>query len=214
MARCPTATAVSSNWQIKFGAVERTNCKRRFSRAVSHLHSSTMTQELPTPTRQPDLPNGGTASRSKHKECPCGEALDKILNNGIGATDLRVNFRELVTCFRYGERITHSVHPYPAKLLPHIPHFLLSHPDLLPEKGVVGDPFCGSGTVLLETALVGKHAWGLDCNPLATLISQVKTTPIEPSRIARGLQRIRKNAPLIQNPITPDVPNLRYWFHF
>ena len=38
------------------------------------------------------------------------------------------------------------------------------------------DPFCGSGTVLLEAALRGHLAIGVDVNPLARLLSRVKTT--------------------------------------
>ena len=41
------------------------------------------------------------------------------------------------------------------------------------------DPFCGSGTVLLEAALRGHFAIGIDVNPLARLIARVKTTPLD-----------------------------------
>ena len=172
-----------------------------------------MSQKRPIAVRKIGPSSNEIDPKSPQYHCLCAEALDTFLNNRVAATDTNVNFRELVNCFKYGERITHSIHPYPAKLLPHIPHFLLSHPDLSPKNSFVGDPFCGSGTVLLESALIGKNSWGYDCNPLATLISKVKTTPIEPTRITRGLQRIIKNAPLIRNPTTPDVPNLHYWFY-
>ena len=145
--------------------------------------------------------------------CPCSEKLDSILNGYSFAQKHKVDFRELVTCFKYGERATHSIHPYPAKLLPHIPHFFVSHPDLSPVGGTVGDPFGGSGTVALEAALVGRHAWGCDRNPLARLIARVKTCPIAPSRIAIAHRRIVNTANQIRKPAKPDVVNLEYWYH-
>ena len=172
-----------------------------------------ISQQRPVAAEQTGRLSNELEANPTQNQCPCGEILDKFLNNSVGVRDAKVNFRQLVQCFKYGERITHSIHPYPAKLLPHIPHFLLSHPDISPEHGTIGDPFCGSGTVLLESALAGHNSWGYDCNPLATLISKVKTTPIEPVRIYRSLYRIRKNTSLIVNPKEPDVPNLKYWFH-
>ncbi len=39
------------------------------------------------------------------------------------------------------------------------------------------DPFCGSGTVLVEALLLGRNAVGTDLNPLATALSTLKTRP-------------------------------------
>ena len=149
----------------------------------------------------------------KKDHCHCGEKLDDILHKGGAIKPHNVNFRELVTCFKYGERVTHSIHPYPAKLLPHIPHFFISHPELCSLNGTVGDPFCGSGTVALESALMGYSTWGCDLNPLARLIAQVKTTPIDPTRIVRSHRRVEAKVREIRKPLRPDVLNLEYWYH-
>ncbi|MBI4333022.1 MAG: hypothetical protein HY673_17280 [Chloroflexi bacterium] len=37
------------------------------------------------------------------------------------------------------------------------------------------DPFCGCGTTLLESAKQGVQSYGIDLNPLATFVAQVKT---------------------------------------
>ncbi len=71
---------------------------------------------------------------------------------------------------------THSIHPYPAKFIPQIPDALIS--ELSIEGDLVGDIFCGSGTTLVEANLLGRNALGIDANPLACLISEVKTTII------------------------------------
>src|ERR1043166_7454846 len=74
---------------------------------------------------------------------------------------------------------THGLHPYPAKFIPQIPRQLIA--ELAPRDGsIVLDPFCGSGTTLVEAQAAGLPAFGIDSHPLATLIARVKTRP--PSR--------------------------------
>ena len=73
---------------------------------------------------------------------------------------------------------THWIHWYPAKMFHRIPAEILA--SLTADDGLtVLDPFCGSGTVLLEAALRGHSAIGIDINPLARLISKVKTTRLD-----------------------------------
>src|SRR5258708_3999765 len=70
-----------------------------------------------------------------------------------------------------------SIHPYPAKFIGDIPRSLISIIGL-PTGTVVFDPFCGSGATLVESQRLGHHAVGIDLNPIACLISRVKTRPI------------------------------------
>jgi DNA modification methylase len=37
----------------------------------------------------------------------------------------------------------------------------------------------GSGTTLVESRLLGRNCFGFDIDPLACLISEVKSTPLE-----------------------------------
>jgi len=48
---------------------------------------------------------------------------------------------------------------------------------LLPNKGTILDPFCGSGVVLREGALLGHEVIGIDLNPIAVLITKVLISP-------------------------------------
>lgn len=75
--------------------------------------------------------------------------------------------------------LTHSIHPYPAKFVPQIPNTLIQ--ELSSVGDTVADIFCGSGTTLLEALLLRRKAIGIDANPLATLISRAKTTPLQDS---------------------------------
>src|SRR5215208_5509483 len=76
------------------------------------------------------------------------------------------------------DRATHLMHAYPAKLLPNIPVFFLYSGALSGRDSLVLDPFCGTGTVLLESLLAGCRATGADTNPLARMITQAKVTHI------------------------------------
>lgn len=58
-----------------------------------------------------------------------------------------------------------SIHPYPARFIPDIPRELIS--GLGCDKGaVILDPFCGSGTTLLEAQRAGFESVGIDLNPI------------------------------------------------
>jgi hypothetical protein len=48
---------------------------------------------------------------------------------------------------------------------------------LCPKSGLVLDPFCGSGTVLVEARLAARASHGIDINPLSVLLSRLKTFP-------------------------------------
>ncbi|MFQ6056141.1 MAG: DNA methyltransferase, partial [Methanosarcinales archaeon] len=69
---------------------------------------------------------------------------------------------------------THGLHQYPARMIPQIPHQLI--PKFSKTGDLILDPFSGSGTVLAESILYGRYAIGVDINPLACLISKVKST--------------------------------------
>ncbi len=103
----------------------------------------------------------------------------------------------------------HSIHGYPARFIPEIPRALirLFHPG---DRSPVLDPFCGSGTTLVEAAAVGLPAYGVDLNPLAALITKVKTTPIT-TPLAPAARDAVRQARSAAAPI-PDIPRLDHWF--
>ena len=132
---------------------------------------------------------------------------------GVRGRAVPVSFRDLAHDIPVGERLTHRVHSYPATLLRNIPAFLLAIPELAPERTTVGDPFCGSGTVLLEAMSAGFNSVGLDVNPLAALISSVKTQRLNPCRLAT-MQRQVLGHPYRRCSFTsPSVVNVGHWFY-
>ena len=107
---------------------------------------------------------------------------------------IAVNFRSLVPELSKLERYTHLIHSYPAKLLANIPFYFFATDELCPQEGTVLDPFCGTGTVLLEAALSGRTALGADANPLAELITNVKTHHTSCETLTNTLAEVLKRA--------------------
>jgi SAM-dependent methyltransferase len=74
---------------------------------------------------------------------------------------------------------THPFHSYPARMDPAAVRALLAG---LAPRGPVLDPFCGSGTTLVEARVAGLAATGSDLNPLAVAIARAKTWTPPPGR--------------------------------
>jgi hypothetical protein len=74
------------------------------------------------------------------------------------------------------------------------------------------DPFCGSGTTLLEAQLLGRKAIGFDINPLAALISSVKTTEIDPELLLGWEYRLSQGNHRKANHTSETPELLNYWF--
>lgn len=125
---------------------------------------------------------------------------------------ITVNFRDLVPIHSGADRSTHLLHSYPAKLLANIPIFFLNCKQLRAPGGVVLDPFCGTGTVLIEAVLSGHKVFGADANPLARLIAKTKLTPISETSIRNASAQIRTRVKLIKPVVFSPVVNVDKWF--
>jgi len=78
--------------------------------------------------------------------------------------------------------VTHGIHPYKGKFYPQLAKALMNLVGAAPATTVL-DPFCGSGTCLLEAYLSGRRGIGFDLNPLAAMIARAKVGAlcVEPS---------------------------------
>jgi hypothetical protein len=104
----------------------------------------------------------------------------------------------------------HAIHPYPAKFIPEIPHALIAE-FAPPDGSLILDPFCGSGTSLVEAQRAGYDAVGVDLNPIACRISRVKTGPT-PGSLGLVASRCRDMAAATPGHVPCDIPNLSHWF--
>lgn len=111
------------------------------------------------------------------------------------------------------------IHYYPGRIFPYIPLYLLSSNDFAHLDGYLLDPFAGSGTILLESIInpiVKRNSMGVEINPLGRLISKVKTTPLDFSKIEQFMQAIQS---LYKHTINgkdyiPEFKNRELWFSY
>ena len=104
------------------------------------------------------------------------------LRNVDGKLEMRgdpILARRLADAFRVRKdeledpiRGVHGVHPYPGRLHPAWVRRLLAG---LHDEARVLDPFCGSGTTLVETMASGRTALGSDLNEVALRIAHQRT---------------------------------------
>lgn len=105
---------------------------------------------------------------------------------------------------------SHCVHPYTAKMLPQISEFLINK--YTSSDCVILDPFCGSGTTLLEANLLGRKAVGFDINPLSILITRAKTTPLSVDETSAAINKLFDNIAHSTQKCSLVFPNIDYWF--
>lgn len=113
--------------------------------------------------------------------------------------------------------LTHDIHTYPAKMVPQVAKKAID--EYGKNARLIFDPFCGTGTTLLEAKLKKIHSIGSDLNPLARLIASVKSTNIEENTLKLYLKEFHKYYFDIifggQKPspeIIPHFANIDYWF--
>ena len=103
----------------------------------------------------------------------------------------------------------YGIHPYPAMF-----HFLVVRElikNFSQEGSFILDPFMGSGVVAGECLINGRNFVGYDINPLAVLISRVRTTPIQSKMLLEALEGISQSF-RYKRPEIIEFHNIRYWF--
>lgn len=110
--------------------------------------------------------------------------------------------------------LTHGIHPYPAKYIPELPREIIK--ECTKERNTILDPFCGSGTTLLEASMSGRKSIGIDSNPIAVLTAKAKTTPLTKDELKKIQLMISELSALTYSDIhqgwIPAFGNLKHWF--
>lgn len=122
--------------------------------------------------------------------------------------------------------LSHDIHPYPAKFIPQLPHYLIQ---LLSRPGeTVLDPFGGSGTTALEATLLDRNGLSSDANPLAAIIGTAKTATLrreDDEELSQLIERLLllasrpndlrtelKRYMQVLQPLIPSEATLSHWF--
>jgi hypothetical protein len=94
----------------------------------------------------------------------------------------------------------HRLHPYKGKFIPQlVEYFLDDHIDnfkknVFFQKGdIIYDPFCGSGTTLVQANELGMHAIGVDISAFNSMMSNVKVDHHELAVLQKITRSITKN---------------------
>ncbi|MCX8069630.1 MAG: site-specific DNA-methyltransferase [Thermodesulfovibrionales bacterium] len=114
------------------------------------------------------------------------------------------------------KKFTHCFHNYPAMMIPQVAQRLIL--TFCNNAKLLFDPYCGTGTSLLEANLNNTNAIGTDLNPLARLISKAKTTKLDLQVLDLYLKEFTDYMFSIMfevkkiNIVVPNIKNIDYWF--
>lgn len=112
---------------------------------------------------------------------------------------------------------THRYHVYPAMMIPQIARTLIEEYGPKGKLKTILDPYMGSGTTLVEASLKGINSIGIDLNPLARMMSKVKTTHYNEDVIKSQFAEISfhlsfYDASKVHNRNFDRVSNYKYWY--
>jgi site-specific DNA-methyltransferase (cytosine-N4-specific) len=110
--------------------------------------------------------------------------------------------------------LTHCYHDYPARMIPQVAGKLLDTYGR--EANLLFDPYCGSGTSLVEGVVRGIDVIGTDLNPLACLISKAKTSTPDLAGLKKQIAALDKFTASQKIASVPKhvigISRLDFWF--
>ncbi|RFM23140.1 MAG: DNA methyltransferase [Candidatus Thermochlorobacter aerophilum] len=114
------------------------------------------------------------------------------------------------------KKFTHCYHNYPAMMIPQIAERLLEKYGA--NANLLFDPYCGTGTSLVEANLKGIDAIGTDLNPLARLVAKTKTSKINLQVLELYLKDFNDYIFSVMfdfskvSVVIPKISNIDFWF--
>ena len=105
------------------------------------------------------------------------------INPDTHLDDLNLNWREQDLPERIRTKHVHRLHPYLGKFIPQLVEIFLRKY----RPALVVDPFCGSGTTLVEAQTLGIASFGADISEFNCLLSKVKTDTYDVELVSREI---------------------------
>lgn len=157
------------------------------------------------------------------------------INGWVPLADDRLPLLNFDDAPDYG-RLTHQLFRFPAKFHAPVVRQLIADYTTVGQRLV--DPFCGSGTLLVEAAISHRHAVGFDVDPLAVFVANAKSQAVDPLALRRAAGELLTRTSLLARPPdeyvsrsapdsdlgdrefeaqvaglrVPAIPRLEYWF--
>jgi len=106
---------------------------------------------------------------------------------------------------------THKIHRYPAMFIPQLVRKIIEA--YTQDGDTVLDIFNGSGSTMVECCLLNRNSIGIEINPLANLITKVKTTALNCDELIKHFDKLEKEflAKNVKYEIL-DFKNIDFWF--
>lgn len=120
---------------------------------------------------------------------------------------LNLNWRECDLPEHLRTKHVHRLHPYLGKFIPQLVEIFLRK--YVPR--VVCDPFCGSGTTLVEANALGVEAIGCDICAFNCLLSRAKTAAYDLRVLERDIYDVLQNLNEVPD-LDTDNEYLRSWY--
>ncbi|QSH94977.1 DNA methyltransferase [Treponema phagedenis] len=128
------------------------------------------------------------ASLSKQRQQAWQDALSNDVNWALSFEE----YKEAETT-----KHVHRLHPYKGKFIPQlVEYFLDNHTDafktevFFKQDDIILDPFCGSGTTLIQANELGMHSIGIDVSAFNAMISNAKIDSYNLLELESELTRI------------------------
>lgn len=142
----------------------------------------------------------------------------------------RLNFETLPS----DRKLTHRVVRFPAKFHPPVARQLIL--DFTAEGETIVEPFCGSGTLMVEAAVAKRNAIGFDVDPFSVFVAHTKCQRININELKNAAAKLLADAADFERPQSdyvrfmhddisvdemtaelgeleaPAIPNLHHWF--
>ena len=100
----------------------------------------------------------------------------------------------------------HRLHPYKGKFIPQlVEYFLDDHVDAFKKAvsfqagDIILDPFCGSGTTIVQANEMGMHAIGIDISEFNTMMASVKVKNCDIDALINDINQIKKALATYEN---------------
>lgn len=141
---------------------------------------SALTEETPGP--------GASEERLSSRPGPRNPCLVPTYERVLGEIPLSLKRGTFISVDREPALKISAIGFQPAKSIPELARWFLQK--YCDKSALILDPFCGSGTTLVETLRYGASIRWLDYNPLSRLICAVKTQNVDFHRLVEETNRI------------------------